>query len=461
MSNALTEQTTPPADEAHLLARSSAVLFAAQVLGNAGYFAAVLLLARGLGPAGRGATAFFIVTAMVAARAAGLGVREATTVFAAQRPRMRPVLLTNLLAANAVSGLATGGIVCFALVLLSSVRPAGIGTAELVLLGLGIVAMTLVDGGYSFLLGCSRFRVQAIVTAGSSWLYAAALLCVWAAEGLTVTRAAAAWTAAQAARMVFVLRPSIRYAGLGAPDLGLLREAVGYGGRAWVGSLARFANFRADQVLMGFLATEASLGIYAVAVNASEILLYLPEATAMALLPLAAQLGAERRADRALQTFRSLTVITAVGIVVAVAVGYPLLPVIFGSSFTASQSPFLWLLPGAFGYVAIGVFSSTLVASAPGLSSVGPLVSLVVGVLLDVALIPRYGANGAGAAASAAFLVGGAVALVLFRRRARFAWRSLAVPEAGDLDLFRALVSLPFRLRRQPASVARSNTFPT
>ena len=45
---------------------------------------------------------------------------------------------------------------------------------------------------------------------------------------------------------------------------------------ARIGSLSRFLNFRVDQILMGFLASEAALGIYAVAVNASEVLLYLP-----------------------------------------------------------------------------------------------------------------------------------------------------------------------------------------
>lgn len=442
------------AGEAQALARSSAVLFAAQVAGNAGYFAAVLLLARGLGPAGRGAIAFFIVTAMVAARACGLGVREATTVFAAQRPRLRPALLSNLMLAGITSGLAAAAVVCAGLVLLSSVRPAGIGDVELVFLGIGIVAMTLVDGGYSFLLGCSNFRVQALVTATSSWVYAGTLLVVWAADGLTVTRAAVAWTAAQLVRMAFVLRASARAAGVGRPEPALLREAVAYGGRAWVGSLARFANFRADQVLMGFIATETSLGIYAVAVNASEILLYLPEATAMALLPMVAKLDGERRVDRALQAFRSLAAITAGAILVAVVVGVPLLPIVFGSSFAASQGPFLWLLPGAIGYVALGVFSSTLVASAPGLSSLGPLVSLVVGLALDVVLIPRYGANGAGAAASAAFLVGGAAALLIYRAKTFFAWSALVVPRPGDLVLLRALILLPLTLRRRTADDA-------
>src|SRR4051794_31283940 len=111
---------------------------------------------------------------------------------------------------------------------------------------------------------------------------------------------------------------------------------------------------------LGWRSTGASageLGIYAVAVNASEILLYLPEATAMALLPMVAQLDWERRVDRALQAFRSLAAITTGAILVAAVVGAPLLPIVFGSSFTASQGPFLWLLPGAIGYDALGGFS--------------------------------------------------------------------------------------------------------
>jgi O-antigen/teichoic acid export membrane protein len=446
-------------DDARIVARGSAVLFAAQVVGNAGFFAAVLMLARGLGPSGRGAVAFFVVTAMVAARASGLGVREATTVLAAQRPQERPVLLTNVALAGVASGLGAGAVVCGGLVLLAGVRPAGIGALELAFLGLGILAVALIDSGYSFLLGCSRFRIQALVTAGSSWIYAAALLVIWVASGLTVTSAVVAWTAGQLLRAGFLLRASARFVGLGRPNRRLLREAVGYGARVWIGSLARFTNFRADQMLMGFIASEASLGIYAVAVNASEVLLYLPEATAMALLPMVARIDPARRAEQALQAFRSLLVITAGGILVAVLVGSPLLPVVFGGKFDASTGPFLWLLPGAIGYVALGVFSNTLVASAPSLSSLGPLVSLVSGLALDIVLIPLFGANGAGAAASTAFILGGATAVIAYRRRAYFPWKALVVPARGDLDLLRALLRLPFSLRHRSAPASDAAAF--
>ncbi len=92
------------------------------------------------------------------------------------------------------------------------------------------------------------------------------------------------------------------------------------------------------------------------------------------------------------------------------------------------------------------MFSNALIAStSPGLSSVGPVVSLVVGVALDIVLIPRFGATGAAAAASTAFLAGGAVALAVYARRSPFAWKALLLPRREDLDLLQGDRSAPSR----------------
>jgi O-antigen/teichoic acid export membrane protein len=101
--------------------------------------------------------------------------------------------------------------------------------------------------------------------------------------------------------------------------------------------------------------------------------------------------------------------------------------------------------------VASATFSSALVASnAPGLSSLGPLVSLVIGVALDVVLIPAHGASGAAAAASAALLAGGATAAAAYRSQTGFAWREL-VPRARDVRTLRLLAR---RLRARTQAVS-------
>lgn len=433
---------SPQAVERDPAAHGSALLFWAQVAGNAGLFVALVIVTRSLGPSGRGTIAFITVAAILLARVARLGVSEATTVFTAQRPAARPALLTNLVLSVGTSTAIGASLVCGALAIMpASVRPSGIGTDELVLLGLGALASGFADAGYTFLLGCSRFRLHALTTAVTAWLYVVLVAAVEATVGLTIAWAALAWIAVQGLKGFFTLAVSTRDVGLGAPDGVLLGEAIRFGLRAWFGTLSDALNDRLDQIIAAFIASQAVLGFYAVAVNASEILLYLPGAAATAVLPVVARTDSRGRVDRVLRAFRSVMFVSLGSVVVGAALGPLLIPLVFGDPFGESVTPFLLLLPAALGYVALSIFSSALVASgAPGRSSLGPLVALVLATALDFVLIPRYGASGAAAAASIGYLAGGGTALVLYRGWAAFSWRTLLRPQRGDLDLVWALV---------------------
>lgn len=436
------------------LNRGSSALFWAQVGGNAGLFVALVFVTRALGATGRGTFALLTVGAILLARFARLGVTEATTVFAARSPELRPTLLTNAALATGASSALVAVLACGAIASTPDALPAGLGNTELLLLALATIASAFADTGYAFALGCSRFRLHALTTVVTSWLYAAIVGLVWAAAGLTVARAALAWIAVQALKGVVLLGRAALDAGVGRPQRALLLDSFRFGVRAWLGSLSDTLNDRLDQILVGLIASQAVLGVYAVAVNGAEILLYLPAAAATAVLPLVARSGADG-SQHVLGAFRSVVLVTVATVALGALVGPTLVPFVFGSDFDASVVPFLLLLPGAFGYAALLVFSNALVASdAPGRSSLGMLGSLVVTVALDLILIGRYGASGAAAAATAGYLFGGALALVLYRRAAAFSWRALLVPHRGDVELARALVSpiagrfrLPQKLR--------------
>lgn len=434
------------------LARGSAPLFWAQIIGNVGLFAALVPITRALGPTGRGTVAFITVTAIVSATLARVGVTEATTVFAAQRPRQRPVLLTNVLLSVTVTSSVAAVVVCGAMLLSTHLRLPGIGDAELAALAAGMVASSLADAGYMFTLGCSRFRLHALVTMASAWLYAATIALDELLTGLTVLRAVVIWAAFQALKAIVLLAASIRAEGLARPRVALLREALAFGLGAWVGTLSTAFNERLDQIIVALIASEAVLGIYATAVNSSEILLYLAGAAATAILPLVARAAPTLRVEQVLRAYRSVTLLTAAGIVVAAAAGTQLIPLVFGRAFDASRGPFLWLLPGALGFVALSIFSSALLASsAPRRSSAGPVVTLVLGIVLDLLLIPSLGATGAAIATTAALIAGGGTALTLYALRHPFPASALLVPRRGDLDLLRALAR-PFATARADRS---------
>lgn len=419
----------------------SALLFWAQVVGNVGFFVAVLCLARGLGPGGRGTVAFVIITALVVARVARIGVPEATTVFAAQRPEARPNLLSNTVIFTCIAAGSMGAGVAW-LLLFTGAAPAGIGRIEIAILALGTLVIALAEAASAFLTGCGRIASRAAITAATPWVYALLVALVWALAGLTVTDAVVVWTTAQAIGAAVTLVAATRGIGFGRPDGRLLFGTLRFGSRVWLGSLSSFLNFRIDQVIMGFISTDVTLGVYAVAVNTAEVLLYLPDAVATALLPKLAALPGQRQIEQSLAAFRSTSLITALGVVAAVILGPALLPLLFGQAFEGSVTAFLWLLPGAFGFVATRIFSSALLTSgSPGLFSLASFVSLIVGVVLDLALIPRFGATGAAVAATLAFTAGGFVALISYKLRSPFAL-ALLVPLARDLDV-RSLLSIP------------------
>ena len=430
--------------------RGSVLFLVAQVIANAGFFVAVLVIARALGPSGRGTIAFITVTALILGRASRLGVRDATIVFAARRAQTRSVLLSNLLLFGVISGLVFGGAIAALLALLTDIGPAGIGTAEIILVVLAIIAAGFVSDGYAFLLGVARVKARAFLTAAVPWAYVLALAIASLTTGLSVTTVAVAWVATYAAGAVLIFSAAARGIGFGRPSSSLLRESITFGIRAWLGSLGTIVNARADQILMGFITTEATLGIYAVAVNGAEVLLYVPEATATALLPLAAQRSHERATEMTMRAFRRVAVVTITTVLAAAAIGPPLYPVLFGAAFEPSVVPFLVLLPGAVGYAASMVFSNGLVAlSSPTLSSLGPVTSVVTGLTLDILLIPHFGATGAAIAATAAFLVGGTVAAAAFRTRHRYPISAL-VPRGADVAAVGALVSRAMRAATSP-----------
>ena len=213
----------------------SAPLFWAQIVGNAGLFAALVPITRALGPTGRGTVAFITVTAIVSATLARFGITEATTVFVAQRPRARPALLTNVM--------------LFVTVPRSWPRPrrrAPCWRSR----GCGRPAWAD-PSSRSSPSPCSRpaCRCRLHVRAGlqplsppcaghdgSAWLYASAITLTAVRRG-SPSCAPGDLGAVQAIKALVLLAVSIRAEGLGTP-LPLLLESARFGLGAWIGTLS-------------------------------------------------------------------------------------------------------------------------------------------------------------------------------------------------------------------------------
>jgi O-antigen/teichoic acid export membrane protein/peptidoglycan/xylan/chitin deacetylase (PgdA/CDA1 family) len=421
------------------VAAGSAFYFLAQIVANGGYFFAVLLLARGLGRADRGTVAFVTISALVMSRVTGFGMGDAGAYFASRLRERRRTLLTNLLVFNGVAGVAGATLIAVA-VSATGARPAQVTRLDVILFVFGTVANCYIDSGINFLIGCGRIRNVAIMKAIPPWGYGIGVGVLYATGHLTAGSAVVAWTATHCLWALTAWAILLKTSRPGRFDIPFLRRMVAYALRLWVGSVATFLNARVDQILMGFLVSEASLGTYAVAVNASEPLLILPAAAALAIIPAIAQRAPDEGAQVALVTLRTVLLMTSICVAIGLAVGGPALVFVFGNRYQDAQVPFLILLPGAIGYAVSIVLSRALLASArPGRSSLGPFISLVVGTVLDLILIRPYGATGASIAATVAFVAGGLTMMIAYRRVEKFGWLEL-LPRRDD---FARLVDVP------------------
>jgi O-antigen/teichoic acid export membrane protein len=415
-------------------AASSGYLLTGQIVGNAGFFVAVLILARALGPSGRGTVAFLTVSALIVAGLVTAGVPSANTVLVPQRPDDRRALLANLIVYTVASCL-VGGIVWFGtLLLVPSLRPSGVGTVVLILFMAGTVFAGLVDAGLAFILASRRTTAMAAIVATAPWSYAAILGVLQTTVGLDVTRAGIAWVSAYGLWASMLVAANVHWAGVGRPSRPLFRETLRFGVRAWVGGTARFLNFRLDQTMMPYLATETALGLYAVSVNVSEILFYVPAAVGMLLVPRVAATESTKRLPRTLAAHRMTILITTISTLIALVLGPLLIVLVFGPAYQRSVVPFLLLLPGAIGFSFTRIFGNALMGSSlPGRSSIEAVVALATGILLDLVLIPAFGASGAAVAASVALLAGGLAAVILYRRREPFPLAEL-MPGRAEIE---------------------------
>lgn len=432
------------------ISRGSAAVLAQQVFTNAGQFVAVTVLAHALGPSGRGAVAFVVSTSLLVGQVLRLGLTPATTYMIARRPEEAPRLFSNSLIVACCSSAIASSITLAVLISAPGLRPDHVGSVALLALCMGILGGDMTAVGMGILWGTKRFGTYAASFITTGWTYAFSMLIAYHFWGLTPASAALIWGLSRLLDAASLLGCSLYRTRLGRPDRALLRAALRFGIRSAAGELATSTNARADQSIMGAISPERELGLYAVAVNAGEVLLYLPNAVGSAIVPNLVETDRDELEATSLRAFRMVFAVTTIAVVVAGVVGTLLIPTVFGSQFQDSIVPFLLLLPGAWGYAAQKVFSSALTGlGQPGRSSLGPLTAVLTGLALDVILIPLYGAQGAAGAASVAFIAGGIASLMAFHMAVPFRLAAL-VPTSDDARTIAGVVS-GYRARRRGA----------
>jgi O-antigen/teichoic acid export membrane protein len=245
----------------------------------------------------------------------------------------------------------------------------------------------------------------------SGWLLVAALFIA------DVVVAVGAWV--RIARQVRAGSP-VPPRQLGRPDRALGTRIVRFGLRSQVGGVVSLLNLRLDVVILGAFASPVTVGVYVVASKYAELLRLPAVALTWVAYPTVARQGAGSFARRA---GRSVSVLLPIGVVTAAVLAlsaFPLLPLVYGHQFSDATWPAAWIALGLVAEPAAGLASAYLMGTGrPGTNSLILGVGLAITVVLDLLLIPTYGALGAAVASAVAYLTTDLVLLGAMRHGIR------------------------------------------
>ena len=267
--------------------------------------------------------------------------------------------------------------------------------------------------------------------------------------------AAALWIFALAPYVLAVaaafVRPPLSVVAFGRARPGLARRSIREGLRMYPGEFAGMLHQRADVLLLGILATTASLGVYVVAYQTVEPILVLASASAATVLALG---HGHPDVERGMVTARLIreTLLSGGLLALLAAVLAPVLvPLIYGPDFAASVTPLLILLPGivalSCGRIAMSdLMRRNLLERMAAIS----VVVMVLNVSLNLVLIPAFGAVGAATASLVTYSIMAILAISVDRRASGFTVRALVPGPTDVVDLLRAWSPRSLGVWRRP-----------
>jgi O-antigen/teichoic acid export membrane protein len=392
----------------------------------------VLIVARVLGPAGRGKVAFLITVCTFTAQIASMGIQEANANIGGLHPRLRARLATNSVIGCAVFG-ALGAVAVLGLV---RVVPAAGGHLDpwllrMTLLGIPFAVLKLylqllLQSDYRFGITNMAWIVGPLTTVIANALFAALGI-------LTVGSAIGMWLAGQVLGVLFLLVHVGRHIGFGRPDLGLGRRALTFGLKTHVGRFMALGTYRVDQWIVGAVSGPRELGLYSIAVAWSEALYYLPGVVVLLQRPDLVRADAGHAVSQAARICRRVIVLSVAAAAVLIALAPFLCVTVFGARFAGSIVQLRILALSAPGIVLLELLSNAVIAQRKPLrASIAEAVALVLTLGLCGLLIPSMAGRGAAIATTVSYTVGGLVMAIVFARSLHGSLRDL-LPKPADI----------------------------
>ncbi len=381
-----------------------------------------IIVARTLGPAGRGQIAAILVLAFTGAWLFSIGSTNAISYRQSHRPHEAPLLIGSWLAITAVTSLLAIAVAELVLpTLFSAQTGSAIALARIYIPTIAFLLTINVFNG--FLLGDQDFLAYNVTRALMPAIVAICYVALLLTDSFSIEAALVANAVATVITCAVIVIRCVRRHGVKSPRVDVMRETLRYGLEAHGGSMAGFVNARLDLLIIPAFLAAASVGLYSVATNVASIIGTLTGTISMFVLPVAVRRksGAPRTVIRTLHA--TLIIGFAIAIPVALVAEFAL-ELLYGSEFGGAATALRVMLPGeVLDAGALVIWAGLLAANRPLLSSAAAAPGAVLTIGGLILFLESGGIVAAAGITTSAYALVFVISVVLYRHVHDLSWR--------------------------------------
>jgi len=243
---------------------------------------------------------------------------------------------------------------------------------------------------------------------------------------------------------------------VGAPqfprDGGIYRRVTRYGLTISGFRIVEVLNERNGLIALAIFATNAAVGVYSIAVAATEVLLLATEALALSTFRRISSDSREASVALSIRTMRHCVLLAAAASVVVIPAVYVAIPWVLGAGYGDVPLLLVLLTPNVLCLAAVRPLYSFFQVQTAKPASMYRVVAaaLAANTLLNVALVPAWGARGAAVAASTSGIVAVIVAFRAFAAESHARLADLR-PQRADIEAYVELATSLLRRARHGA----------
>jgi O-antigen/teichoic acid export membrane protein len=254
---------------------------------------------------------------------------------------------------------------------------------------------------------------------------------------LGIPGALAGWALSFCIAATVVVVQAIQTAGrLPRLDFGQnFRDVVKFGSVSSFGSILAFLNLRVDSLILGAFLGVAGFGIYSVAVAAGEMLYLVSRALSTAISHDVGTLDVKTAGAITAKASRSSNLILGLLAIPLMIVGPKLITMIYGARFEPAGNALRILLPGIIVYSSGGPLSSFFVyqLGRPMVVTMFGIATIVIEAVLCTVLVPKLGLIGAALGSTTTYCCAAVLRTWFFSRTAHIPAAQMWVPQASDI----------------------------